>query len=644
MKKYLLASALVFSLIHFSAHARDAISNSVRSYFKLTTSNGLIVAVYNSEENRIDYVYPHIFANYDSAKYVHPFTGNIKPECNWKPVEAGYLKNTHVIEVKYENFTIYYFCSFTRNDKVFYAVIRGSKPAIEQFSFHVQAESGTAVHGLTLLETPLEDLPCLISGKACSGSMLKQYNDNLYEKYFLYSFTDSLHTDSTVIPGTLADLGQSSFSLVDQEAAYMQRIFSSCRIPKQITGKERDVVEQSISILKMSQVSDKEIFPFSHGQILASLRPGLWHIAWVRDGSYALQAMTRLGMYAEAKKGLEFMLKAPANRFKHYIFSDGKDYGPGKDYQISLTRYFGNGKEECDFNEFGPNIEYDDFGLFLIAFSDYVSRSGDSDFLRKWQSVVSEKVADVIIHCIDTNSLIKADSGPWEHHLQTVRQYTFTSAVCARGLEQYAQILEQSGFPNSNYMMAAERIKLAILKNMLCDNRFLKGNANDLSGADHEFYDAGVYEVFANGLFKDKSLFLSHIEEYDKVLKIKGNRPGFVRLNSSDPYENQEWVFINLRIALAFMLFGSDDVAGEILNHVTRQATMNYNTIPEMYSNKLQMEKVNEDFKSFNIWCNCIRDTDDAYIGTIPMVGYGSGVYILSLFEFYEKQQPVNKQ
>lgn len=643
MKKLLLASAVVCSLIHFSVYAQDVNSSSVRSYFKLTTSNGLIVAVYNSAENRIDYVYPHIFANYDSAKYVHPFTGNIKPEGNWKPVDAGYMKNTHVIVVKYENFTIYYFSSFTRNDKVFYAVIRGTKPAIEQLSFQAQTDSGTPVHGLTLLENPLEDLPCIISGKAYSGSLLKQYNDNLYEKYILYSFTDSLHTDSTLIPRTLADLARSAVSLVDEEVACMQNVFSSCRIPPQLNRQERDVVEQSVSILKMSQVSDKEIFPFSHGQILASLRPGLWHIAWVRDASYALQAMTRLGMYAEAKKGLEFMLKAPANRFKHYIYSDGKDYGPGIDYQISLTRYFGNGKEECDFNEFGPNIEYDDFGFFLIAFSDYVSRSGDVDFLREWQTVVSEKVADVIVHCIDTNSLIKADSGPWEHHLQTVKQYTFTSGVCARGLEQYAQILEQSGYPCKNFTIAADRIKRAILKNMLYDNRLLKGNAGDQSETDHEFYDAGAYEVFANGLFKDKSLFLSHVKEYDKVLRIKGPRPGYIRLSSADPYENQEWVFINLRIALAHLLFGSDDVAGEMINHVTRQATMNFNTIPEMYSNKLQMEKVPADFKSFNIWCNCIRETDDSYIGTIPMVGYGSGVYILSLFEYYEKLYPAKK-
>jgi GH15 family glucan-1,4-alpha-glucosidase len=239
---------------------------------------------------------------------------------------------------------------------------------------------------------------------------------------------------------------------------------------------------------------------------------------------------------------------------------------------------------------------------------------------------------------MDINALIKADSGPWEHHLETTKQYTFTSGVCSRGLELFANLQQQYGFPADKYQVAAEKIKQSILTNMLCENRFLKGNANDNSmAASKEYFDAGVYEVFANGLFKEKPLFLSHMEEYDKILRIKGNRPGYIRLSSADPYENQEWVFINLRIALARLIFGQKDVAFQLLDYVTNQASLNYNTIPEMYSNKLQMDKVTENFMSSNIWCNCIRDTGGSYIGTIPMVGYGSGVYILTLFEYYDK-------
>ncbi|MGE5106975.1 MAG: hypothetical protein ACM3H8_05495 [Sphingobacteriales bacterium] len=606
------------------------------SYFKLTTSNGLIVAVYNTKENRIDDVYPHIFALYDSGKYVHPFAGNITLNSTERPTQATYLKNTHIITVNYNDYTVNYFSSFTKSDKIFYIVVRGKKQKIETLSFTAETGKGKAVSNISLLENPLEDLPVHIGADILTGTIMRRYNNNVYEKYFLYSFTDSLHTNAATVNRAIARLAKAKTSLLDDELQHMQKLFAACTIPGNLTNKERKVIEQSIAILKMSQVADNEIFPLSHGQILASLRPGLWHTAWVRDGSFAIQAMTHLGMYTEAKKGLEFMLKAKSNRFKHYWYN-GKDYGPGVDYQISLTRYFGNGNEECDYNEFGPNIEYDDFGLFLCAFSDYITRSGDSVFYKKWNKLMCAKVADATVSCIDTNSLIKEDSGPWEHHLEMPRQYTFTSGVCARGLEQFALLQQQFHLPYKKYKMAAEKLKQGILNHMLIENKFIKGNVNDQLKTAHEYYDAGVYEIFANGLMSDKKLFLSHMGEYDKVLRIKGDRPGYIRLNSSDPYENQEWVFINLRIALAHLLFGQKKEAFKLLDFVTQQAAVNNNIIPEMYSNKLQMDKVTDNFMNNNIWCNCIRDKDDQYIGTIPMAGYGSAAYILTLFAYYTK-------
>lgn len=369
---------------------------------------------------------------------------------------------------------------------------------------------------------------------------------------------------------------------------------------------------------------------------MASLRPGLWHAAWVRDGSYAIQAMTALGMYKEARRGLEFMLKAPSGHYKHYLHKDGKDYGVGYDYQISVCRYFGNGREESTYGD-GPNIEFDNFGLFLWTFSDYVKVSGDAAFYKKWNELVTTKVADVTVNCIGSNSLIREDSGPWEHYLQIPKHYTFTSGVCAKGLEQFAVLRKQLNLSYEKYETAATKLKQGILTHMLLDNRYIKGNANNKLKTDYEYYDAGVYEIFANQLITDKKLFLSHMEEYDNVLRLKGERPGYIRLNSADPYENQEWVFINLRIALAHLLFGQKDSAAPLLNYVTDQASVNYNTIPEMYSNKVQNDKVTEYFKSHDIWCNCIRDKDGLYIGAIPMVGYGSGTYILTLLAYYSK-------
>jgi GH15 family glucan-1,4-alpha-glucosidase len=607
------------------------------SYFKLTTSNGLIVAAYNLKENRIDDVYPHIFANYDSGRYVHPFIGNIRLNTSEQPAYTNYLKNTHVITAGYKGYTVNYFSSFTNSDKIFYIVIRGKREIIEDLTFTAETGEGKAVSGITLLENHLQDLPIRLKGNVLTGTVMRKYDMNTYDKYFLYSFNDSLHTDTSIVSSAIDKISRMKNSLLDNEVSYMQHLFSTCTLPENLTIKERNVAEQSVTILKMSQVADNEIFPFSHGQIMASLRPGLWHIAWVRDGSYAIQAMSKLGMYTEAKKGLEFMLKAPSGHYKHYIYTDGKDYGPGVDYQISLTRYFGNGTEECDTNESGPNIEYDDFGLFLNAFSEYISCSKDSAFYMKWNNVMCTKVADATIHSIDTDSLIKADSGPWEHHLQNPKQYTFTSGVCARGLEQFASLQQDFHLPYEKYKAAASTLKQSILTHMLCDNNYLKGNVNDKLATDPEFYDSGVYEIFANGLMKDRKLFLSHMAACDKVLRIKGSRSGYIRLNTADPYENQEWVFIDLRIARAWLLFGGKTEAAGLLHYVTEQASINHNTIPEMYSNKIQMDKITDNFLQNNFWCNCIRDKDDQYIGTVPMVGFGSAAYILTLFAFYEK-------
>ncbi len=615
--------------------AQDTAYHITPSYFKFTTSNGLIVAVYNQQTNCIDYVYPHIFALYDSGKYVHPFAGNICLNSTEKPLTTKYLQNTHIIQAQYQKFTVNYFSSFINNNTVFYIAIRGQKNEIENVSFTAQTAAGTIVNNIQHLENPLEDLPIRITGNCISKTCMRKYNNRLYEKYFLYSFTDSLHTDTTIVEKAITQLMHAKNSLLDDELHYMRKVFLTCIIPKNLTKQEHHVVEQSISFLKMAQVSDAEIFPYSHGQIIASLHPGLWHEAWVRDGSFAIQAMTRLGLYKEAKKGLEFMLQAPSNQFKHYIYTDGKDYGPGIDYQISLTRYFGNGREECDFNEYGPNIEYDDFGLFLIAFCDYVERSHDIAFYKKWNDVITKKVANVIIHCIDKDSLIKADSGPWEHHLQLTKQYTFTSGVCARGLQKFSSLQKQYHLPSAKYNNASENIKQAILNNLLCNKKYIKGNANDTLTTDHEYYDAGVYEIFADGLITDKQLFISHNQEYDKHLRIKGARPGYIRLISNDPYENQEWVFINLRKALAHLLFNQKNDAKDLLNYVTLQASANNNTIPEMYS--YINENEDKKFLLDDTWCNCIRKKSGEYIGMTPMIGYGSAAYILTLYSFYNQ-------
>ena len=52
----------------------------------------------------------------------------------------------------------------------------------------------------------------------------------------------------------------------------------------------------------------------------------------------------------------------------------------GRDYRISSVRYYGNGKEEGDWNAAGPNVETDGFGLVLGARA-YLHYSCDDTWL-----------------------------------------------------------------------------------------------------------------------------------------------------------------------------------------------------------------------------------------------------------------------
>ena len=143
----------------------------------------------------------------------------------------------------------------------------------------------------------------------------------------------------------------------------------------------------------------------------------------------------------------------PVGLFKDIVFRSGRRYGIGVDYQISATRYYGNGKEDCEASQ-GPTIEIDDFGLFLFALDEYMQSSNDEAFYKQWENVLSEKIADAIIHNIDGDGLIRSDSGPWEHPLPG-RRYTFTSGVCAEGLKRFAALQKKYGFEWMKYSGAS---------------------------------------------------------------------------------------------------------------------------------------------------------------------------------------------
>jgi hypothetical protein len=558
-----------------------------KCFYQLATSNGLIAAVYNEKLNLVEVAYPHIFQSYDGNKKVMPFLKNLKLLTDEQPVSVNTMGNTHIIEARYKDFTVRYFAPFTTGEKILYAAIDGRKKAVDTLRFSCEKVAGTL-----LTET------IGVPGKK-----------KLYRKFFLFTFNDSLHRNNEVLSKALSSLGNKD--MIREEYEYMLSVFNKSYIPSGLTEDERNLYEQSICVLKMGQVSQKEIFERSRGQILASVPPGGWNICWLRDGCYALMAFTRLKLFDEARNLLNFYLNADVGYYKNYIYKDGIDYGIKSDYRLSVCRYFGIGKEESDFNEFGPNIELDGFGLFLLAFVDYINSSGDVQFLQDHMSILTGLIADPMISFIDANNVLRRDSGPWERHLPG-QQYAFTSIVNAAALRNFADLLKQQGLPGyEKYMGASDVILDGIKTHLVYNNKLIKGFVAAASPNDLDFFDGGTIEVFTFGLFTDPAFFKSNFTAYEKVLRISDRR-GFSRLNNPDWYCIGEWPFLDLRISCALARFGDKTKAKYLIDWITSCSKPNFNYIAELYGNK-----------------------DENYEGAVPMVGFGAGAYILAICDYY---------
>jgi hypothetical protein len=441
------ALLLAFALLSIPVTAGGQLSRQV------VTSNGLLAAVLRTDDGSVTSVFPRTYRAFDSVRSVRPFLRDLRLQGSARPVRVRYAQNTHVAEVEYPGLKIFYFSPFTTGERVFYAVVEGEKPLVNNAAFHWEYASS----GLRTLEMAFGGGPAP------------------YRKYFLFSVQDSAAGDEGDLRPSRARLQTSGGTLLEDEIRYMRFVIERAALPISLLPEERAVAEQSISVLKMSQVSPYESAVRSRGQILACLPPGERNVAWVRDGCYAIMALSRVGLLEEARNGLKFFLSAEAGFYRSYLHTDGRDYGVGIPYQISVCRYCGGGTEESDFNPEGPNIEFDGFGLFLTAYCDYIARSGDSLFVRESYPLVAERVADVVVQLIAPNGCIRQDSGPWERHLPG-NQYAFTSIVCARGLNDFATLACKHGAAEwQRYRAAAERIRDGIQRTLVVGGMYLKG-------------------------------------------------------------------------------------------------------------------------------------------------------------------------
>lgn len=354
------------------------------------------------------------------------------------------------------------------------------------------------------------------------------------------------------------------------------------------------------ALLRQAQV--REPGP-GFGQILASLPPGrgnidsTWNISWVRDMAYATAALARSGHLAEARDALLFQLRAPRGQYEDYV---------GRPYRISLTRYFGDGREESDCNTDGPNIEYDGFGLFLWSLGEYLRAGGDLEPFRAEWSVLETEIADVLASLVDATGTIRPDSSIWEVHWNgKQRKFTFTSITGARGLCDAALVASKLGQDAAaqRWTKAGAALRDALVRNHSDRRGTLAQSTEDLARG-YGYLDAATVEALNFGLVDLKGRVASAtVAALRENLTVAHGR-GLMRNDDGDWYDSQEWTFVDLRLASA--LSGSAE-GNALYDWVFAQAAANDGYVAELGDPK----------------------TADA-LGSVPMVGFGAGALVLA--------------
>ena len=566
-----------------------------RSYYQIPFTNGVAAANYDVKRHEFNSFYPHIFKKIDKVNETPLLLESLRtvlmrgrkeiPLSDLSTVELGYINGTGIVRhtMKGEGFTLtqYAFCPFNLN--------------VPFWAFTVVLE-GNAVNHMSLnMETTGRNSDLEIGKWNYSDGKRRWLSCYLYFKQGNPSsrraFISKFKNEN---PGLDALLNE-----INWWNEWQHRTI----LPENLVVAEQNLYLQSAAILKMGQ--SRESIPY-RGQIVASLPPSMWNMAWVRDGAYAIEAFIKTGHYEEALNAIEFIIRGKCGDYKHFIWNE-KDYGIGHDYTVSVVRYYGNGTEESDHNENGPNIELDGFGLTLWNIRRYIEETGDKKFLQFYWRKISTQIADALIANIDTTGLIRADSGPWERHLPG-KHFIYTSACAYRGLLDAAWLAAEldDSVKSNLYRETAEKIKNSIVEKLYDESeKTLKGNLED--STPDTYMDASAVEAI-NWIFTgDDSISVNTLSAFDKYLMNKRIKRGYFRITGGDWYDRQEWVFLDLRIVSAFRKIGNQKRSKALRNWVTLQSLYNFGMIAELYDEK----------------------TTD-YQGSVPMCGFGAGAYILS--------------
>jgi len=388
---------------------------------------------------------------------------------------------------------------------------------------------------------------------------------------------------------------------------------------------ERHLWRQSEILLRMAQSREpNRPGRYSNGLIVAALPDGLWFTPWVRDMSYATLAFARMGHRDEARAALLGYFNAQPTGLMR---ADTRD----ADYQVSVVRYFGDGSEEPFFTGEGtPNIEFDDWGLVLWVLGEYEKQYHDTSLLSTptYRGGLYESARDFVVKPLLANldpigrgSIVSADTSIWEEHQKDKKHFAFSTAMAIVGLKNFAEVAHSAGDEASRtkvvnqIALLQQGFNAAFIRDGKLHGTMEPEEKNDIDGA--------LLPIINLGVVTDPVVILDTIERME-LLKVASGGYRRVRSNYTDPaifeywYERQEFLFVDFSLAELYRRLGRNADADAIFKRIVTKASADHNLVPEMY---------------VALPCQLFPGEIGDPTGALPIVGYGSGAYILHILD-----------
>jgi len=376
------------------------------------------------------------------------------------------------------------------------------------------------------------------------------------------------------------------------------------KAPADVIDRKYEVLLQSAAFIKAAQSREMGA---GNGKIVNTLSSAQERSAYSRDMAYSIVALIRMGHFPEAKSALQFLLDGKGRENVTYRFQ-GKDWGLGKPYAISLSHYYGMGMERADLTSGAPLLYLDGLGLFLWAAGEFVKRGSDIAFIKSNWSQIEKYVIEPLLHSFDQTGLVRQDSGLWNEPLPG-QHFAYASLSAFRGLNSAASMARTIGLEEKAkfYTKKASEVRESILSLLTVGSSRLLTKSLEakkypffLDGSNIEAINWRVVEPNWNSA-------KSTLKALEAFLRVGELPRGYALGYNPVREKGDECLFTSLRAVEALRIMGHKKRAEQLLQWIIEQAAMNGEMIPEYFST-----------------------AEADYAGAYPVIGMGAGTFILA--------------